>query len=112
MAPVVVCPAVDWCVAVHTVCGAASSPAAPQDQAPFSRLFNFLSLVVVVADADDAGHVVFVFLVIGKEGVIVVAEIDIVIFIVKRDVFCALGLVVGILQRDDLRCAVFSIEFL
>ena len=52
---------------------------------PLVRLFSNLVFVVVVADADDAGNVVFVFLVIGKEGVvIVVAEVDVIIVIVER----------------------------
>ena len=58
------------------------------------------AFVVVVADADDAGNVVLVFLLIGQESVvIVVAEVHILLVLDRDVVAVALRLIVGILER-------------
>ena len=74
-----------------------------------------LYFVVVVADTDDVGNVVvFLFLCL-EEGilVIVVAEVDLdLVLDVRHLVAGALGLVVGLFQRDDLRRFFLGVELL
>ena len=66
---------------------------------------------VVVADADNAGHVVAVFLFVLEENVVlVVAEVDIVVAEIGQVVAAGLRLVVGVLQRNDIGGFLLGVE--
>src|SRR5688572_27236767 len=69
--------------------------------------------VVVVADADNVGNVVVVFLFVLEEHVlVVVAEIDIFLVLDLRQIVACLGLVLGLLERNDFRAYLLGVEFL
>src|SRR3954468_5245613 len=82
--------------------------------APMWRRALPLDLVVVLADADDVGNVVFLFFLFSKKSVVlVVAEIDLdFVLDLGKLVAGSLGLLVSLFQRDDLRPFLFSVEFL
>ncbi len=71
-------------------------------------------LVVVLADADDVGDVVFFFFLFGEEGVVlVVAEIDLdVVLDLGKLVAGGLGFLVGFLERDQFRPFLLDVELL
>src|SRR5690606_33163510 len=95
----------------HRLSWAASSAAAQQDQASIEAFFAS-GFFVVLADADDVRNVILVFFLVREEGVVVIAQIDVFVFVVVEcQIARALRLIVGIFERNDIG-AVFVFEFL
>ena len=58
--------------------------------------------VVVVADTDHVGDIVVLFLFVGEEGIVVVAEVHIVLVIAEIGKIVGFRILVRLFERDDL----------